>query len=462
MIKKMVRFVPGVFIPMGFNFILTILYAKVLSPGEYGILNIYLNTIQILYAMTLSVFQNASLRFYSIKDSYNGKGEFVSSFVFANIFVTVLVIPVAIIINLFLKFNWQIIVLAIGVNGLYLFFCNCFRLENQACQYNLFRCVQSVGAVIILFGLSFIVNPMSFAGPLYVVYGCYGVLSIIEIIRRRAAIKITLINTQLLKDSVLYGLPLIGVSVLGYIVASCDQYFLLYYLGDEAVGNYALGHRLVDAICVNLLTMILLVMTPELNRIHDQMGTKDSTHVLKKMISGAIWTSVPISVAIIIYARPIIDFIFTEYKNAAHIMQLVVFASIFHGISMFTCKGLELAKKPKYIFYCLAAATVINCLYNAIFIPIYGIDASAHSSLIAYIMYNTLLLVITRKYYPISVDIGYAIRVGIITIITALLGIGLMIKFPIAGIDILIIQALICVVCYLALSVVLKLTNVFK
>lgn len=438
------------------------LYAKVLSPGEYGILNIYLNTIQILYAMTLSVFQNASLRFYSIKESYNGKKEFVSSFIFANIFVTVLIIPIAILVNFFFEFNWQIIILSIGVNGLYLFFCNCFRLENQAGKYNLFRCIQSVGAVIALLGLSFVINPMSFVCPLYIVYGCYGILSVIEIIRQRSVIGISHINVHLLRESILYGLPLIGVSVLGYIVASCDQYFLLYYLGDEAVGNYALGHRLVDAICVNLLTMILLVMTPELNRIHDQMGTKDSSSVLKKMISGAIWISVPISAAIIIYAEPIIEFIFTEYKNAAHIMQLVVFASIFHGISMFTCKGLELAKKPKYTFYSLAVAAVVNCVYNAVFIPIYGIDASAHSSLIAYLIYNALLILTTRKFYPISFDLSYAIRVGIITIITIFLGIGLMSKFPITGIGILLIQAVSCAVCYLCLSVVLKLTNVFK
>ena len=73
MIRKILSFVPGVIVPMGINFLLTILYAQFLSPGEYGILNIYLNSILIVYAISGSVFQTASLRFYTIRESYENE-----------------------------------------------------------------------------------------------------------------------------------------------------------------------------------------------------------------------------------------------------------------------------------------------------------------------------------------------------------------------------------------------------
>lgn len=80
MIKKIIGFAPGVIVPMALNFMLTFLYARYLEPGEYGVFNIYLNTIQIVYALTLSLFQTAALRYYSIQNTYRNEREFVSTY----------------------------------------------------------------------------------------------------------------------------------------------------------------------------------------------------------------------------------------------------------------------------------------------------------------------------------------------------------------------------------------------
>ena len=74
MLKKIIKYIPGVAVPILINFLLTMLYAAYLSPSEYGLLNIYLNTIQIIYSLTLSVFQTAALRFYSLKE-YDSEKE---------------------------------------------------------------------------------------------------------------------------------------------------------------------------------------------------------------------------------------------------------------------------------------------------------------------------------------------------------------------------------------------------
>lgn len=462
MIKKILKFVPGVAIPMGINFLLVILYAGFLTPGQYGILNVYLNTIQIVYALTSSIFQTASLRYYSIREAYSDETSFITTYLFGNIFATLLLLPVALLTNCFLNFNWWIIVISVGINGLFQFLCNLYRLKNQSGLYNMSRCVTSIASIVMLIVFSFLIKPLSYVWPIIAVYGSYGVLSFVEFWRLRSHISIKKISFSLLKESIQYGFPLIGVSVLGYIVSSCDQYFLLYFLGDEAVGNYALGHRLVDALVVNLLTMLLLVMTPELNKQHDYNGVDASCSTLKKMISAAIWIILPISFAIIIYADYIIKFIFPAYLSAAHIMQLVVFASMFHGVSMFTCKGLELVKHPKYIFYSLVTAAVINCAYNAVFIPIYGIDASAHSSLIAYIVYNILLILFTKKYYTLEFDIIYIIKCLITTGITVLLAYLMMNLISISSLWKLIFEGIVCAITYVALSVVFKLFYVFK
>ena len=462
MIKKILSFIPGVIIPMGINFLLTILYAKFLSPGQYGILNIYLNSIQIVYAVSASVFQTASLRFYSIRESYTDESWFISSYLFGNIIATILIIPLGLITNLFFKFNWQIIVLSVGSNALFQFICNIYRLKNNSFLYNFSRCITSVFSIISLIVFSYLIKPLTYIWPLIAVYGSYGLLVLFELCALRKQISLSKTSVSLLVEFIKYGFPLIGVSVFGYIISSCAQYFILFYFDDTAVGNYSLGFRLVDALVINMLTMILLVMTPELNKQHDNYGEKASSNTLKNMISAAIWIILPICFAIIVYSDYIIEFIFPEYNSAAHIMRLVVFASIFHGISMFTCKGLELVRHPKYVFYGLGISAGVNCIYNAVFLPIYGLDASAHSSLITYILYNVLLIIFTKKYYTLKLDYSYILRTCVVTGITLVLAVCMMKLVPISDLLILIIEALVCVIVYLFMSFIFKLYSVFK
>lgn len=462
MLKKIVKFVPGVVIPMLINFLLTMLYAGFLKPEEYGMLNIYLNTIQIVYSVSASIFQTASLRYYSMRRTYTDEKDFISSYIFGNFFATIIVMIASLLINLFFEFNWWVIVLSIGCNSLYQFLCNWYRLENQSDKYNILRCVASVLTVFILVIFFLVVKPLTYIWPIIALYGSYGILASVELIILREKVSIRRVSVKLLKASIVYGLPLIGVSVLGYVVSSFDQFFLLYFLGDEAVGNYALGHRLVDALIVNVLMMVLLVMTPELNKQHDCEGEQKSGIILKNMISIAVWIILPVSAALIVYAPYIINFVFPAYNSAAHIMQLVVFASIFHGVSMFTCKGLELIKKPQYIFYGLLIAAIVNCTYNAVFIPIYGIDASAHSSLIAYVVYNVALVLFTKKYYPLKCDVPYLLKTLVVTVITVVVAVVLQDILHIHDLFHLVLEGFVCAITYVTLSFALKLLKVFK
>lgn len=458
MIKKIIGYIPGIAVPMLINFLITMLYAGWLEPGEYGILNVYLTTILIVYSVTLNVFQTASLRFYSLHQ-HSTEAEFVSSYLIANVFTTIVIIPLSLAVNAFLKYNWWIVVLAVGANGLFQFLCNYYRVTGMAKKYNVIRLMSSlIGLVLLLFFVKF-VSPLSFVWPLIAVYGSYMLVACLGMIQIRKYVRIKSFSWELIKESLKYGFPLIGVSLLGYVVSSSDQYILLYFLGDTAVGNYSLGYRLVDALTINFLTMILLVMTPELNKQHDLAGSDRSQEVLKNMMCVAIWIMLPLSFAIIVYAKYIIQFIFPGYTNAAHIMQLVVFASIFHGLSMFTCKGLELVKHPKYVFYGLLVAAVINVVYNFVFIPVYGIDASAHSSILAYIVDNILLVIFTRRYYSIKFDWKYLYKSCLTTAITIACAIMMMHFFPIRNIGGLVIEGFICVVVYIITSFLLKLTD---
>ena len=131
MLKRIFGYLPGVAIPMMINFILTTLYATYLAPGEYGILNIYLNSIQIVFALTLSVFQNSSLRLYSTNDVLNEK-QYVTTYIAAILMSSCIIAMVTFALSFVIEFNWEIVLMSITINGGFQFICNYYRVTRQS------------------------------------------------------------------------------------------------------------------------------------------------------------------------------------------------------------------------------------------------------------------------------------------------------------------------------------------
>ena len=458
MIKRIMSYIPAVGVPIVINFVLMYLYSGSMDPAEYGVLNIYMNTISLLYSLFLSFFQSAALRFYSIKEINQDERTFYSTYVFGNIIVTIVAFFIMFVVNMVLiQFDYITIAAAIGINALYQFDLNYYRLQNEDKKYIIGKTATSVLTLVFFLVIYMIMTKMNYRSTLVSVYGSYFLLVMIELFRNRNKLSFNSISLGLVKESLLYGIPMVGVSIAGILVANSDQYVLLHFLGEEAVGEYSLGYRISDSFIVNITLLILTVMTPELMRIYDQKGQSDGQVVLRKMINFNTWTTLPLVGASIVYAPYIINFVFPKYNGATEIMKLVVIASFFHGLSLFTCKPLELARKTTTLLWLLLITAAVNFLYNIVFIPIYGVNASAHSSIIAYITYNVLLICSAKRYMVVDFDVFYLIKNIAITLVTIILAMIILKAWKINSIGILVVQILLCAVSYIILSVGFKL-----
>lgn len=458
MVKRIVSYIPAVGIPILINFALMYLYSNSMSPSEYGVLNIYLNTISLLYSLFLSFLQSSALRFYSMKDINKDENVFYSTYVFGNLFVAIAALIIMFIINtLVFRFDYLIISAAIGINALYQFDLNYYRLQNKDKSYIIGKTVTSVLSLVFFAVGYMLLTKMNYKSTLISVYGSYLLLVIFELISDKEKLHIKSISFALIKKSLIYGLPMVGVSIVGILVANSDIYVLMYYLGEKAVGEYSLGYRLSDSFIVNVTLLILTVMTPELMRAYDQRTREDSQATLRKMMNFNVWVTLPLVGAIVVYAPYIIKFLFPNYNEAVNIMKLVVLASFFHGLSLFTCKPLELARKTMTLLWLLIITAAINFVYNLVFIPIYGIDASAHSSIMAYVVYNVLLVIASRKYLMVRFDFTYIFKNIGLLLFTTIIANAVLRAWEIKSISTLIVQILICAAVYIGMSVALKL-----
>lgn len=461
MIKKIATYIPSVALPMLLNFVLAYLYADLLTPEEYGIFSIYLNTISFVYAIVLSFLQSASYRFFSTEEGRD-KEVYLSTYIIANFIISAIAAILLLCVNLFLRFNWWVIAISIFANALYQFFVNLCRLEDKVKLFTMLRVFTVAWSILVLLGIKFLGQTVSYVTPLIVFYGTYLICVAVELIKAAPQIHISKVSWKLFKHSFYYGMPMMGYNIVGLMLASCDQYLILYFKGSTENGYYSLGYRLVDAIIVNCTSVIFLVVTPILMRKYDDHKEKECENLITAELNLNFWITIPIATAIIVYAQDLINLFFPAYQGAANIVRWVAVSGIFHGISCIVCKGLELPRETKKEFYLLILATAINCIYNLIFIPLYGTMAAAHSSIIAYTLYSILLVICAKKYLTIRIDLKYLLRVSAITIITLLAAVVMKYCITMNGWTILAVQVIILVVVYLGLSFVLKMFRGFE
>lgn len=455
MIKKIMAYVPSVAIPILVNILLVFLYARCLKPEEYGMLNIVLNTINIIYSLVMSFIQSASFRFYSDKSLYSSREEYVSSFVFCNIIVGFLVASVTALVSICTgQTVYFLIAVSVGINGLYQFYLNLYRLEGRNSWYIASRIIAAFLILISFVAVVKLIPNLTYEYVILTTYGSYAVFAFIGTYQQRKYLILKEFSFNLIKKAFVYGMPMMGVTLLGNIISSCDQYVLKFYMGDFSVGLYSLGHKLSDMSISNITMLLLLVATPMVMREYDQSSKSRGVMYLSKILFVNIWVVVLVAIGILAFADEIILYLFPEYSSAEQIISLVAIAAVLHSVSLITCKPFELTKNTMGLMILLLVTAIINVAYNVVFIPIYGINAASHSSIIAYLVYIFLLYIKDDSSNKVCLTLKECTQIVIPSLITFVITLTLKQLCPINSLLSLMIQAIICVFVYFVVSLI--------
>ena len=455
MLKKIIAYLPSTVIPILVNFVLVFIYARQMSPADYGIYNVYLNSISII----------SSFRFYSMEGVYSDVKEYYSTYYFANIIISCLIALTLLTANLFLDdFDWAVISFAVATNALYQFDVNIYRLRDSTAGYTFSRLSASFGALAFICACVAVCERITFSVPIYTFYGAYLFAIIAEFLRCSKYLSIQKISKSLLMESVKFGVPMMGVTVMGLLISYSAQYAILFFLSEEAVGFYSLGFRLSDTVISNITMIILTVMTPAVMRVYDKSQSDKAasgTKMLARLINLDFWVVLPLCVMIAYYANDLIRILFPTYEGAQSIVQIIVLSAVLRSLSMFTCKGLELARETGKMFQFLLVSLLVNVAYIMMFVPIYGIEAAGHASIIAYAVYNALLIRESKAYVPICIDMTYLSKVLVLSFVVVAVAAVLRTVFGVNDLFALVVQGCLCAALYLMLSMAFGLHKQF-
>ncbi|EQA7358751.1 oligosaccharide flippase family protein [Enterobacter hormaechei] len=183
-----------------------------------------------------------------------------------------------------------------------------------------------------------------------------------------------------------------------------DVYFIDYFLGKGAVGQYSLAVRFAEA--ANFLPIVIA------NSVYPWLVSNQSRKNYQKFFDGLFLTSLIVLIPASIGGTLVIKYFFgAEYQESIllFIILMLQVVPVFIGIGR--AKVLVLENLQKYIPFFVFFGVVLNALLNLTLIPLLGIKGAAIATVIS--QFSTTLFV--PLFIPRVRDISQLMLKSIIT-----------------------------------------------
>lgn len=378
------------------------LYTFYLTPNEYGFTDLVTTTTNLMLPIvSLSIF-DAVLRFVMEK---NGDKESILT-------NGILVSAVGAIISLTL-YPWIFRLINNNqlVLGLYLllflqvFFSIFSQFARGIGKVKIFALSGILVAVfLLLFNLFFIVYlELGVAGYILslILSTAVGVLYLIITVNIFSYIKLKKVNKKLIKQMLLYSIPLIPNALMWWITNASGRFFILYYLGLSANGLYAVANKFPS-----LLSILYSVFSQawQLSAIEEFESEESNVFysIIFNMFTFVMFTGASL---FLIVLKPLLSFaVESNYYITWHYIPYLLLGVIFSSFSSFIAANYIAAKKTKGVFITSIYGAITNLIGNIILIPILGLTGASISLMISFFITWVIRVNDTRKFVDLKLN----------------------------------------------------------
>lgn len=381
------------------------LYTRIFTPEDYGVIAMITAAVGLLTTGVVLGMDNASARwFYDTQDVEHQKSV-ISGWFWLQLFVALLVVlPIylaaAPVSQLLLDSTQyaslvQLAAASVPLTVAATVLSNWLRYQRRATMTAIFNTATSLGtiALIVLYvlvwrwGLAGI-----FAGRLVAAL----LTTLATVCLMRSWIFPRYISLPLLKEMLLYGLPLAPAGVAAWITASSDRFILKFFVPTSEIGLYAIASTFTSAI-VLLTSAFQMAWGPfAYSIVHEP----ESKLVYAKVFSIYAWLGCLVATGLTLFT-PLALQILTpaSYYPAASSVSFLAFSYIALGATFIASLGSSIVKKAAPIATSIFIGAGANIGLNFALIPIFERDGAAVATLIAYLVAASYLFRISQQHY---------------------------------------------------------------
>lgn len=206
-------------------------------------------------------------------------------------------------------------------------------------------------------------------------------------------------NKMLLKEVLYFSIPLIPTTICWWVVNACDRYIILYGLGTEYNGIYAISTKF-PTIVTTLSSIFYLAWQEsalrEYESEHRDEFFSDVFHKYHRILISACICCIPA-------VRVVIElFMSSSYSDAWKFTGPLFLSTVYMALSSFLGLGYQISKETGLSTITSAIAAIVNVVINLVFVKNLGLHAASISTLVSYFVMFVIRVKQTRKYFSID------------------------------------------------------------
>lgn len=405
------------------NFILLPLYTKYLSPKELGISDTITTFSALLFPLLVMGLDSAFSAFYFDEESDEHHSLVLNTVWFtlaANSIIPLLLCAFAGMISnvLFSSSQYWIIVIlsmvSVTANLLFIPFALEMRMKNRMVTFAIINL--SASTIMIISNIVFVTKLKWGATSLIastLIAQCLQLILYLCI--SKSKIKFEFFNLDLWKKMIKFAIPMIPTVIAVWALSMSDRYMLLYFLDESQVGIYGIAARFSSVVAV-ISNAVYIAYT---SFAFDKKNDVNAREQYRRILSAFFFIIFGMCFTFSFFGKEILSFMTdSRYHYAYKIMPGVLFGQISYGVYTIVSYGIAFTKKTKYSFLATASGAIANILLNVIFVPIFGIQATANINFIGYSVMCLVGYLFSSKLFPcdykieriiFSMILGYSI-----------------------------------------------------
>lgn len=233
-----------------------------------------------------------------------------------------------------------------------------------------------------------------------------------------------LFDSKLGKELLLFSIPLLLSSILGFVMTWIDTLMIGYYLSATSVGVYNAAAPIAKLLPV-ILNSVAFLYVPVASKLYAQNRVNDLAELYQSLTRLVFFFTFPMFVIIILYPETILGYLFgSKYITATPALRILAVGFIVHVL--FGLNGMSLVVIGKTTLNLVGELTsvFVNIILNILLIPKYYLIGAAIATTFSYILANlvrSFWLYRLLKLHPFTRKYIIQITVSVLTLSVAYL-----------------------------------------
>ncbi|MCM1371294.1 MAG: oligosaccharide flippase family protein [Clostridium sp.] len=366
------------------SFLSLTIFTYILKTEEYGIVNFFTSTVNILTIILSLSFTTASSRFYYDK-GINYKSFVKTTITFILIYNAISFVIIFLLRNYISSYlnisNILLILILIGtfLNIFIEYYSGYLTATQNAKRYlmvkNLPLILNTIFTIILV--LMFKDTDGAYIRILCILF--FNLVLVAFLFFKYKKVFSEKFDRVILKNVLLYSVPIVVHLLSNYLLTYFDKLTINQYIGTSSMGIYAFATKIAEILLL-FINAINLSWAPV---FYSNEGNYDKVKsLLKKYFQIILFAFLGITFFAENFAKLIIS---SEYYEALSIVPLLAFGYMFVFLYQIYINYSLYKKKTINITINTILSAVLNIVLNIIFVPKYGYIAAAVSTVISYI-----------------------------------------------------------------------------